>query len=141
MGLWRALAYPYGMCRILETAPDVALLAAPLTAPVTPETAPCFAALPTPPAAPAAAPPTPEEVPPGRAAADLVVHQVVEFQDVDVSDRDRIVVGLAGPSVEQLALAVVGHLDGAVDAAAPGVAPAAPPPVIVISASGPVSCE
>src|ERR1700722_8014054 len=93
----------YGMCRILATAVLVALLAAFVTVPVTPDTAPCLAALPTPLAAPAATPPTPDDLPP----------------------------------------ACVG---GVVDAA-PGTppvgapAPAAPPPVTAISASGPLSCE
>ncbi len=47
---------------------------------------------------------------------DLVVHQVGQLQDVDVADRDRVVVRLAGAAVVQRGLAVGGHLHGAVDA-------------------------
>src|SRR6202044_4106218 len=102
--VWEASAYPYGMCRILDTAPLVALLAAPLTAPVTPETAPCFAALPTPPTAPAAAPPTPDDVPPGPVDA-------------------------------------AGEPADTGDPVGPDIPPVAPPPVMFIMASGPLSWE
>ena len=37
---------------------------------------------------------------------DLVVDEVGELQDVDVADRDRVVVDLAGPAVVQSGLAV-----------------------------------
>ncbi|MDT4865491.1 hypothetical protein FQZ97_1002930 [compost metagenome] len=41
----------------------------------------------------------------GGARVDLVVHQVVELQDVHVADRDRIRERLAGAAVEQAGLA------------------------------------
>ena len=42
----------------------------------------------------------------GRAGVDLVVDQVGQLQDVHVADRDRVVVGLAGPAVVEDRLAV-----------------------------------
>src|SRR6478735_1419875 len=56
----------------------------------------------------------------GGACVDLVVHQVVELQDVHVADRDRIREGLAGAAVKQAGLArgvdqavtVAGHVGG-----------------------------
>ena len=37
---------------------------------------------------------------------DLIVHEVVELEDVHVADRDRVREGLSGAAVEELGLAV-----------------------------------
>src|SRR5690606_36559735 len=44
-----------------------------------------------------------------RACVDLVVHEVVELQDVLVAHRDRLGERLTGAAVEQTGLAVVVH--------------------------------
>jgi len=58
----------------------------------------------------------------GRAGVNLVVHQVVELQDVHVAHRDRLGERLAGAAVEELGLArtidkahTIARLEGGVE--------------------------
>src|SRR5690606_21118393 len=44
-----------------------------------------------------------------RTRVDLVVHEVVQLEDVHVADRDRVRVRLAGTTVDQVRLAVGAH--------------------------------
>ena len=45
---------------------------------------------------------------------DLVIHEVSQLEDVDVTDRDRVVIGLTAAPVVEGHLAIILHLDGAV---------------------------
>src|SRR6185295_3310056 len=50
-----------------------------------------------------------QAVRPGRPGVDLVLDEVVELEHVDVADGDRAVEDLAGPTVAQVDLAVLGQ--------------------------------